>query len=130
MKLSDDEILTRLKKKRKVHKHTVLFQLRLAFSFAILGSTIIAIGSGSFSQLTSSWSCMGAYSAASLSLWLPLLLLNFVCTLAATAYSYEAIFVQRNISQYAERREINMEGMDYAQRNNVLKVTSFQAINL
>ncbi|EYC22495.1 hypothetical protein Y032_0017g3387 [Ancylostoma ceylanicum] len=57
---------------------------------------------------------MGAYSATSLNLWLPLLFMNFVCALAATAYSYEAIFVQRNMPQYEERNE---EYMDQCERD-------------
>ncbi|KAL6743310.1 hypothetical protein Aduo_016360 [Ancylostoma duodenale] len=94
---------------------------RLAFSFATVGGIVIAIGCGSFDQLTSSWTCMGRYSSASLNLWLAILLLNFICVLAATAYSYEAIFVQRNISQYEDRIEKNVELMNSARRNDVLK---------
>ncbi|KAL6744386.1 hypothetical protein Aduo_017326 [Ancylostoma duodenale] len=94
---------------------------RLACSFAVVGGIVVAIGYGSSTQLVSSWTCMGVYSATSSDLWLPLLCLNFVTALSASAYSYESIFIQRNLPQYGERIEKYVEQLDDRRRNDILK---------
>ncbi|ETN76236.1 hypothetical protein NECAME_11828, partial [Necator americanus] len=94
---------------------------RLLFSFAAVGGAVIAVGASAFNQLTTQWTCVGIYSQNSINLWLPLVLLNLILALAASAYSYKASFIQWYLPQYEEKMEKNTEKMDLAARSNVEK---------
>ncbi|KAK6758566.1 hypothetical protein RB195_016035 [Necator americanus] len=97
------------------------FTFRLLFSFAAVGGAVVAVGISAFSQVTTQWTCMGIYSQSSTNLWLPLVLLDLILTLAASTYSYKASFIQWYLPQYEEKMEKNAEKLDLAAWNNVDK---------
>ncbi|EYB93325.1 hypothetical protein Y032_0183g914 [Ancylostoma ceylanicum] len=97
---------------------------RLACAFAAVGGIVVAIGYTSSTLLVSAWTCMGIYSVTSSDLWLPILCLNFIFALSATAYSYESMFIQKYLPHYGERIEKYVEQLDDRGRNDLLKCQS------
>ncbi|KAK6057101.1 hypothetical protein COOONC_05385 [Cooperia oncophora] len=70
---------------------------------------------------TSEWSCMGRFSTDTIDLWSPILLFNICIASAATALSYEGLFIRENLPHYEEKVKNYLNEVSLYRRNEVEK---------
>ncbi|KHJ96663.1 hypothetical protein OESDEN_03375, partial [Oesophagostomum dentatum] len=97
----------------------------LSLCIVVVGILMVAVTAvifiTHFREIPSEWSCLGQFGPGTSNTWLPILLVNLCCALAATVLSYESIFVLLYLPQYKEKMDQSLAKAVGVEKNVIYK---------
>ncbi|VDO62856.1 unnamed protein product [Heligmosomoides polygyrus] len=101
------------------HRRSLGFRV-LSVVLLMLSGSVFVFGT-MFDQVASTWTCLGVFSEETINLWMPLVLFNTIAAMAATAFSYDALFVLRHFPQFRSVQEKHFKTAPRTEKDNVEK---------
>ncbi|RCN53342.1 EGF-like domain protein [Ancylostoma caninum] len=95
--------------------------LRTFLTIVVFGGVVTAATAAHFSQVATSWTCLGNFGEETIGLWLPIVLINACAAIAANSFSYRSWFTLRNVPQFRQRMSIYLEERDLSEKYSIDK---------
>ncbi|EYC05943.1 hypothetical protein Y032_0079g1269 [Ancylostoma ceylanicum] len=95
--------------------------LRIFLTIVVLGGVVTTATSSHFTQVATSWTCLGNFVKETIDLWLPVVLINACAAVAATLFSYYGWFILRKVPQFRQKMSIYLEERDLSEKYNIEK---------
>uniref|UniRef100_A0A0N4WV75 EGF-like domain-containing protein n=1 Tax=Haemonchus placei TaxID=6290 RepID=A0A0N4WV75_HAEPC len=95
--------------------------VRTVVPIIVVASGLLTILAATYTKATSSWSCLGVFSAETIDLWSPIFLFAMCLALIATAFSYRGLFIRKHLPHYQMKVEIYLNSIPNGEKNTIEK---------